>query len=181
MSRRFLFVVPTLSPLGPVHQLRLLIKYFASRQYEIHIATLDDDQFEHLPDTVTHAIRKSERRDTGIVLRLRRLIQKLKPELVHAWCQPAINFSGLALSDLESVRFVCTDLEAKLEPSFLARQFRRRLHRRPEKFSIPHEVLRRLKHKEGIRDHRLIVIPNACPRLEPGEFDGSFATTSTID
>ena len=53
----------------------------------------------------------------------------------------------------------------KIERSYLVRQFRRRMHRRPEKFSIPHPCLKSLKRKEGIREHRVIVIPNAYPRL----------------
>ncbi len=163
MSRRFLFVINSLFPLGPAQQFLLLARHLIVNDYDVHVAVLDNRENDPiLAGLNVHHLRKVEHRDSGLTLRLRRLIRKLKPDIVHSWCEPAISLCGAAMFELEDTRLISTELRINEEPSFLNKQLQRRFHCRPEKFTVPHPVLRDIKLRDGIRDHRLVVVPTAA-------------------
>ncbi len=169
MSRRILFVIESLFPLGPAQQLNLLARQLIFQEFDIHIVTLDDTSTQtsalvrsgftvHSLSKFTGAIT-SELSQAGA---LKALIDQLDPAIVHSWCGAANPVTGLALRGTESPRLVATELSQPPNSGFARSLALRKFFRRSEKLVVPHESLKQTLIERGTREHRIAVVPNAA-------------------
>ena len=168
MSRCILFVIDSLFPLGPAAVLSSFVRSLQrEHDFDVHIATLTSEnppiwQGDFAGATI-HPIRKRPQRDAGLPLRLRKLVRRLDPDIVHSWCGQSNTIAAIGLFRLDQSRFLSTELVLRQPQRFLERQIARRGHRRPEKLIVSHETLKIAAIENGIREHRLCVIPTGIP------------------
>ena len=170
MSRRILFVVDSLFPLGPALQLKVLAGALADSGADVHIVALDE-QWEtplsrHFPATTVYGLNKGIIRGSRQLIlapRLRKLIRSVKPDIVHGWCESASTIAAMSLCRLEKVRFFCTELWETPEKRLLQYLAGRWFARTPEAIVVPHDSLKEqlveVHHKPP---HLLRVIPNTA-------------------
>ena len=90
MSRKkILLVIPTLDRCGAEKQLTLLATHLPKEQFDVHVAVLTRDgpysadlRQAGIPCTV---IGKKGKISFSAYFRLKRLIQKFQPDVVHTW------------------------------------------------------------------------------------------------
>lgn len=169
VTRRILFVTDSLFPAGNAQSLHLLSSQLVEDGLEVHVATKCNDPFAgSLADGVvvhpdiTHSKRATNEFQAAIGLR--KLIKRIAPDIVHSWCGYSNHVSGLGLTMAgvhgRNVRFYSTELFQQPQATFVTGMARRRINRRPEKFIVPHESLGRSLKGQGIREHRIAVVPN---------------------
>ncbi len=113
MTQRILFVVKSLFPAGDAHQLQLLTSELAAHGWDIHIAVIDHDDLVE-PQWPAHAsihiLCQQRESRAAKTIRLRRLLQKLRPSIVHAW-----DFYSTVSSQLASVGMSVDQISTLLE------------------------------------------------------------------
>ena len=185
MTYRILFVTETLFSLGPAQQLQMLAKSLADRGHEIHVAVLGQRTTELAiwaesgitirylngdDKTPLHTMRDG----FYVVKQLRKLIRKIEPAIVHAWCGPAELLTLLATAEvswaeriglppLKKFRLICTELFLQPEKRFTRQYVENRLSNRVERMIVPHESAKNHLVENGYRELRISVIPNATP------------------
>ena len=177
MSRRILFVIDSYQPAGRALQLDLVTQAL-SQDFDVHIACLD---VEESPPRLTtandnrtfHFLGKQERRTLDspnsatvqitLVGRLRKLVGRLRPAVVHTWGQPTERVSLLACRRLrfETPRIISTELSLRPEKRFSLQLLDRRLSRNAERMIVPHESVKESLVEAGYRGPRITIAPNA--------------------
>lgn len=113
---RILFVSETLNPLGPAQPLLELVRVLTSRGWIVNVAVarcenltqwkqdwpcevfaLTQSAAEKSPAFARQRLRPASRSSVSAVLQLRKLIRRVRPEIVHAWCGTASWLSLVAV------------------------------------------------------------------------------------
>lgn len=178
MSRRILFVTESLFPLGPAQQLKILADALDIDQWDVHVAVLGEKTFEPVEWTEfgiqVYFLNGDDRTPLNtirdgffVVSELRKLIGKLEPEIIHAWCGVSELLTLLATQDipfgkrLRRFRLLSTELYRQPDRRFIRRRVEKRLAGRVEKRIVPHVSLKRQLLEKGVPDDQIEVIPNA--------------------
>lgn len=89
MKKRILEIIPTLDRCGAEKQLVLLARGLAREEFDVHVCVLTrsgpllaDLEEAGIPVTL---IGKRWKVDPSALVRLRRLVQELRPDLIHTW------------------------------------------------------------------------------------------------
>lgn len=170
MSRRFLYLAPSLFPLGPFRGMQPVADHFSRTGNDVHVAVLGDGDpaGTTFPHWELHNFPNRDRRRIHQIPAFRRLVKKLQPELVHAWGEPAGTVARLALGGMDHVRLFVSRFGIANEQIRGWSLAVRRLGKRPEKIIVPHPALTRHLVSQGEREHRIIVIPPAAlPPAQP--------------
>ncbi len=178
-EHRFLFVTDSQFPLGITRQMTCVARELASAGCEVHIASTEKNPTLRPGlsplGIVTHNIRHSEKRDLGQPFRLRKLVDSLRPNFVHAWGQNAVSLAGLGLgvrtrkSQSRELVFIASYFsKPKAKP--VARQlFEGKFCRAPDAILVSHdslcETLTQDRHWPGLDDEQFHVVPNAAQAL----------------
>ena len=89
MPRRILFTIDSLFALDtPAHQLALLTAGLAEKDFEVHVASLGDPRsvsHEFSPAVKLHFLARTKHRDWLLPRRIRSLVKRIHPNIVHAW------------------------------------------------------------------------------------------------
>ena len=164
MSQRILFVVKSLFPAGSAYQLHLLTGELALRGLDIHVAVMDQDcqgQLDFAPNVAIHVIGQQQERWVGKTERLRRLVQKLNPAVVHSW-----DFDSAVISQLATVGMSTQRVSTLLEiPHTRELWFRMtcQLMAKRTRLTVCHEQISQflIDHDFVPRSSPITVIPNA--------------------
>ena len=170
-QRRVLFVVDSLDRFGATRQIDLLTKGL-SNEFDIHIAVLglcretvsgkalaagssrlgpaasalplidnDDSRSFHFLGAPGSA--NNIRSLTRSGFRLRKLIQKLQPQILHAWCQPAERVVLSASIEFDSIQKFVTELYVRPSTNMTLEAIDRKLGTPVKHYIVPHEEVKK--------------------------------------
>ena len=169
---RLLFVTDSLDRFGATYQLNILTYELAS-SHELHVAVLgggheiptgleqkeDRRTFHFLGNSNSTGLSWRTMAQSG--MRLRELIQRLNPDVLHAWCHPADRIALAAATGIESMDLFVTELYQRPSTNMTTEAIDRKLARRVTKCIVSHEELRRSLLGQPYSDDQLSVIPSA--------------------
>ena len=177
-QKRVLFVIDLLDRFSATRQLDLLTQQLG-RDHDVHVAVLGSHtplptsvmadanqgaadgsrQFHFLGASSfeTHSFRTLFR--SG--LRLRKLIRQLKPDLIHAWCQPAERVTLAACAEFDSIRKFATELYVRPSTNMTMEAVDRRLGKPVEQYIVPHEKIRESLVGHQYVEEKISIVPGA--------------------
>ncbi len=172
MSKRILHVIPTLDQAGAEKQLCLLAAGLSRRGHDVHVCALtrsgpraEELREAGIPFTI---IGKRWKLDPQTYWRLRRLVARWKPDVVHTWMLAA-NAYGILAAAAFGVRARiasqrCVDPWKSAAQLAVDRFIARRAHR----VVVNSEGVRQFYLRHGLPAEKLEVIANAVAPAEPG-------------
>ncbi len=173
MSRaRLALIIPTMDRGGAEKQLTLLAENLPRDQYDVHVILLTRDgplsqrlRDAEIPVTL---IGKRWKADPTALIRLRRHLVRLKPDIVHTWLFAANSF-GRAAARLARVKRIMAS-ERCVDPWKTSKHFLvdRQLAKYTEAITTNSEGVRDFYVDNGIAEKLFHVIPNG---IEPAKFD----------
>ena len=185
-QQRLLFVVDALDRFGVTRQLDLLTSEI-SDDFDVHVAVLGDADTSHQETTslasssTIHALGKSNTSNVRTLaqsgFRLRKLIRKLEPNIVHAWCQPAERVTLAASAEFKSVRKFVTDLQLRPSTNMTMEAIDQNLGESVTQYIVPHEEVKKSLVSHQYDDDRISIVPNA---LGPSTVDREIARRKLI-
>ena len=164
MSLRLLLVIPTLVRGGAEKQLVLLARGLPRDQFDVHVCVLThsgpleaDLRAARIPVSL---IDKRWKLDPPAYFRLKREIQRLKPDIVHTWLFAA-NSYGRAAAAAAAVKHVIAG-ERCVDPWKTAVQLAidRYLARRTERIVTNSTGVKEFYVAKGLPAEKFVVIPN---------------------
>lgn len=170
---RLLLIIPTLVRGGAEKQLTLLATGLARDQFDVHVAVLTHSgPYEQtlreagIPVTV---IGKRWKIDPGSYFRLKSLIRKLRPDLVHTWLFAA-NAYGRQAALGAGVRHIIAG-ERCVDPwkSSVQLAIDRALAKRTERIVTNSSGVVEFYASRGLPAEKFVVIPNGIAAAPPGE------------
>jgi len=172
MTKKILHIIPSLDRSGAEKQLTLLAQSLPREEFEVHVCALTrggplaaDLQSAGIPATV---LGKRWKLDPHAFWRLWRLIQQLRPELVHTWLFAA-NAYGRAAGMLAGVKCLVA-AERCVDPwKSWELWFDRRLAKHTARIVANSQGVREFYIAKGIPAEKIEVIPNGIPPAPPWE------------
>ena len=166
-KQRVLYVVDALDRFGATRQLELLTSQICN-DFEVHVAVLgsaEADLSRFSASCTVHALGKSDtvnvRTLTQSGFRLRKLICKIEPNIVHAWCQPAERVTLAATVKFQSAAKFVTELQLRPTTNMTMEAIDRRLGEPVIQYIVPHEEVKASLVSHQYREDRITVVPNA--------------------
>ena len=185
-QQRLLYVVDALDRFGVTRQLGLLTNEISS-DFDVHVAVLGNSLESgsdalSLPASCTvHLLGKSDvsnfRTLAQTGFRLRKLIRKLEPNIVHAWCQPAERVTLAASLEFESVRKFVTELQLRPSTNMTMEAIDQRLGKSVVQYIVPHEEVKKSLVSHQYDQDRISIVPNA---LGPSTIDRVIARRKLV-
>ncbi|WP_144995825.1 glycosyltransferase [Polystyrenella longa] len=164
---RILYTIPTLDRSGAEKQLTLLASALPREQFDIHVATLTRngpylDNLRAAGIEVT-CLHKHWKLDPFTCWRLKQLIRKFQPDIIHSWMFTANFYARLAVSKKTTanrpvvvVSERCVDLWKGSDRHWIDRQ----LISRTDRLLANSEAVARFYREQGYQDKQVTVIPN---------------------
>jgi glycosyltransferase involved in cell wall biosynthesis len=159
---------------GATRQLDLLTGELTNN-FEVHVAVLDAESslaglFDANTTRAFHFLGASGpsnnvRSLTRSGLRLRKLIRKLQPNIIHAWCQPAERVALAASVDFNSAKKFVTELHVRPSTNMTMEAIDQRLGKDVVRYVASHEVVRQSLTSHQYREEKIEIIPSAIGRL----------------
>ena len=171
MKKRILEVIPTLDRAGAEKQLTLLAAGLPADEFDVHVCALtrggpllDDLEKADVPTTV---LGKRWKLDPSAFLRLKRLIAKLQPDLIHTWIFAA-NAYGRAAGAMAGVKCLVAG-ERCVDPWKGQRDLMvdRYLVRRTARIVTNSTGVVEFYVKHGLPREKFVVIPNGISPPKP--------------
>ncbi|QEG20581.1 glycosyltransferase [Mariniblastus fucicola] len=174
-QQRLLFVIDSLDRFGATRQLELLTGAIGD-DFDVHVAVLgpaqnspmfsvSNTEFHFLGTSLNQAI--SVRTLTRSGLRLRKLIRRLQPNIVHAWCQPAERVMLAASFDVDSVRKFVTELYVRPSTNMTFEAIDRRLGSPVLQYVVPHEEIKKSLVSHQYREDRISIVASSIGPSSP--------------
>jgi glycosyltransferase involved in cell wall biosynthesis len=168
MTMRIAFVIPTMDRGGAEKQLCLLAERLPRDQFDVHVLVLtrDGPRSERLRRSgiPVSLIGKRFRADPSALLRLRRELKRIKPDVVHTWLFAANSFGRAAARMARVPRIMAS--ERCVDPWKTGAQFfvDRRLAKCTEAITTNSSGVRDFYADHGIDPSLFRIIPNG---IEP--------------
>ncbi len=175
MSQRLLFVIDSLSRFGATRQLDLLTRELAS-DFDVHVAVLsvaEELPWTHDERRCIHFLGVDNRNDTLRSLtrsgfRLRKLVKKLEPSIVHSWCHVAQRVALSATHDIDSVSHFATEMYIRPSSNMTLEAIDRRLGMPVKQFVVTHDEIKKSLANIGYPENRISTIPSAIDHSVKG-------------
>lgn len=168
MTKRIVFVIPTMDRGGAEKQLCLLAENLPEDRFDVHVILLtrDGPRSQSLRDAgipVT-VIGKRFKADPSAFFRLRRQLKELKPDIVHTWLFAANSFGRAAAQAAKVPRIIGS--ERCVDPWKTAAHFLidRKLLKYTETITTNSVSVRDFYAAHGIDQNKFTLIPNG---IEP--------------
>ena len=171
MTVRVLEIIPTLVRGGAEKQLTLLAAGLPRDRFEVHVCTLTErgplEEEIRAAGLPYHHIGKSGKVDPRAYRRLRKLIQELRPDVVHTWLFAA-NAYGRQAALSAGVRKIIAG-ERCVDPwkSWPQLAIDRWLARRTSRIATNSSGVVEFYVRHGLPRDKFVVIPNGVPEVEP--------------
>ena len=177
-QKRILYVVDSLDRFGATRQLDLLTREI-SHDHDVHIAVLGGEdiiptcmtsedvsrQFHFLAASPTD--QPSFRTLTRSGLRLRKLLRRIEPAIMHAWCQPAERVALAAATEFESIRKFVTELHIRPSTNMTMEAVDQRLGRPVQQYIVPHAEVKKSLVTHQYPEEKISIAPNAIGSATP--------------
>ena len=178
--KRALFVIESLFDLGSARQLYPLAKEMVASDYEVHIGVVEVAPAEltrwealgisvHLIGTGGFSSPFS-RASFHAVLKLRKLIRQIRPDVVHGWCGMSqwLTLAGTEIGCPSSMRRYMTELSLQPEKLMFRQMYENRSSSGFDKFFVPHDVVKQQMIDHGCDRKRFEIVPNRAlvPELD---------------
>jgi glycosyltransferase involved in cell wall biosynthesis len=169
---RILEIIPTLVRGGAEKQLTLLAAGLPRERFEVHVSTLtlegplkEELEAAHIP---CHHIGKTGKIDPRAYFRLKDLIRRLQPDVVHTWLFAA-NAYGRQAALAAGVKGIIAG-ERCVDPwkSWPQLAIDRRLAKRTTRIATNSSGVVEFYAAQGIPYEKFVVIPNGAPPPSPG-------------
>jgi glycosyltransferase involved in cell wall biosynthesis len=172
MPIRLLLVIPTLVRGGAEKQLALLARGLPRSEFDVHVAVLThtgplEDQLRQAGIPVTQ-IGKRWKVDPAAYWRLKRLIQELRPEIVHTWLFAANAYGRQAAAAAGVKHIVAGERCVDSWKGSLHLAIDRWLARRTERIVTNSSGVREFYASRGLPAEKFTIIPNGICPFDPG-------------
>ncbi|MDO5553005.1 MAG: glycosyltransferase [Planctomycetia bacterium] len=171
VKKKILFIIPTLDRSGAEKQLVLLATGLPRDEFEVHVALLTrtgpltaDLDAAGIPWTL---IGKKRKISFSAYLRLKRLIRKLQPDIVHTWLFAANAYGRKAAFACRVPRVICGERCVDPWKSPLHFLIDRQLAKKTDTIAANSDGIRDFYVRHGLPADRFVVIPNAQPTPPP--------------
>ena len=175
MRLRILEIIPSLVRGGAEKQLTLLASGLPRDRFDVHVAVLTLDGPLHdqlreagIPVTLIH---KRWKVDPSAYLRLRRLITRLQPDLVHTWIFAANAYGRFAAKQAGVRAIVGGERCIDRWKSWRELVIDRHLVKYSKRIVTNSNGVREFYVSQGLPDDKFEVIPNGVPESAAGEPD----------
>ena len=161
-----LYVVDALDRFGVTRQLQLLVNAICN-DFDVHIALLGSsyDESTFADSCTVHVLGKSNTANARTLaqsgFRLRKLIRKIEPNIVHAWCQPAERVTLAVSAQFDSVHKFVTELQLRPSTNMTMEAIDRRLGKPVVQYIVPHEEVKKSLASHQYREDKISIVPNA--------------------
>jgi glycosyltransferase involved in cell wall biosynthesis len=170
-TRRILFIIPTLVRGGAEKQLSLLATGLDHHEFDVHVCALTaggpwatELADKEIPLTV---IGKRGKIDPIAYLRLRQLIKRLRPEIVHTWLFAANSYGRAAAISAGVPTIIASERCADRWKRWHELAMDRRLARRTHAIVANSQGVVDFYRERGIPTHKFRVIPNGISPARP--------------
>lgn len=171
MNRRILQVIPTLDRSGAEKQMCLLARGLAREGFDVHVCALtrggplrEELRAAGVP---TEVIGKRWRLDPRAWWRLRRHVERLRPDLVQTWLFAGNSYGRLAAILCGVPALVATERCVDPWKSGAELALDRLLARRTRRIVANSPGVRDFYAGRGLPEEKLVVIPNGVPPAAP--------------
>lgn len=170
MKKRILHLIPSLDRAGAEKQMSLLVRGLP-KDFDVHVAVLTRSgpllaELQAAGLSVTH-IDKRWKLDPWAYRRLKKLVAKLQPDLIHTWLFAA-NAYGRAAGIACGVKCLVAG-ERCVDPwkSWTDLTVDRLLARHTARIATNSSAVREFYVRHGLPEEKFVVIPNAVPPAPP--------------
>ena len=175
MTKRLVQLVPSLQRGGTQKQASLLAAGLDPKEFEVHVVVLNEDgplreniEEHELP---IHRIGRRTQVDPFAYLRLKRLIARLRPDLVHSWGAEANPYAQLVNTALGGGQPLVSGLRGTpFWQTGIRSAFDRYLARSTTRFVANGQGVKNFFIQRGLPEDRIKVIPNAVPTPNPSSY-----------
>lgn len=174
MSRRILFIIPTLDPHGSEKQLTLLASGLPRERFDVHVCALTrGGLFEAtlarsgIPVTVLH---KRWKIDPATYWKLKRHISHLRPDLVHTWLFAGNSYGRAAARQAGVRRIVASERCVDRWKMWHELAIDRRLARTTDRIVANSRAVRDFYVSHGIDSKKFAIIPNGVAQARQNPF-----------
>ncbi len=168
---KVLLLIPTLDRSGAEKQFTLLATRLPKDEFEVHAATLTrggpyeaDLRDAGIPLT---ALNKRMKFDPAALFKLRKLVRKLKPDVLHTWLFAANAYGRMAVGKAATTRVLVGERCVDLWKSGWQLQIDRLLSSRATRLIGNSAAVAQFYRQQGFPDERIVVIPNGVDVAEP--------------
>ena len=171
MKLRLCLIIPTLDEGGAEKQISLLARGLDRNEFEVHVIVLtrNGPREKELLDAgiPVHHIEKRSKLDPFAWLRLRKLLQQLKPDIVHTWLFAA-NAYGRTAALAAGVRVILGS-ERSVDPWKSGYQFwiDRAIAKRTQGLTANSQGTIDFYQQHGLNSNQFYLIPNGIEPISP--------------
>lgn len=174
---KLLLIIPTLDRSGAEKQLALLASGLDRDCFDVHVAVLtrsgpleDDLRHHKIPVTL---IGKKGKLDPFAYFRLKRLIRKFRPDIVHTWLFAANAYGRQAAFSCGVPVVICGERCVDPWKSRYHLMIDRHLAKKTDIIAVNSEGIRDFYVDKGLPPEKFVVIPNAVLPFERGSISKS--------
>ena len=171
MKRRILFIAPSLRLPVDFSQLRLLAAGLANRQFDVHIAATCDPvgSPNSIPQATIHSLgigrpqsqRRAAHQSIKLAAAIRRLLESLRPDIVHSLDVDARLEVAWASRQFPSAKRIETISNLGGPRTHIRQLIRNQIAPYDDTVVVPHEVLVEHLVDAGCPEKQIVVIPPA--------------------
>jgi glycosyltransferase involved in cell wall biosynthesis len=175
VTKRILHIVPSLEPRGTTKQVNLLVKGLPRDEFELRIVSLNctspvacglqQDGIKPI------SIRRRGQVDPRAFWKLRQLIRRLRPDIVHTWTFAANTYGRLAAIAAGGARIVASERHLDAWKSGLELAVDRRLAWRSDCIVVNSAAVRDFYVARGLPSAKIHLIPSGVLPAEPKSVD----------
>jgi glycosyltransferase involved in cell wall biosynthesis len=168
VTKRILHIIPTLDRSGAEKQLTLLATGLPAREFEVHVCALTRGGPLEEPlreaGIPTVVLDKARKLDPAAYLRLKRHIEKLRPDLVQTWIFAANSYGRAAALAARVPRLVASERCVDPWKAWHELTIDRWLARRTDRVIVNSSGVRDFYVGHGIDERKFVIIPGGvCP------------------
>lgn len=172
MTKRIVEIIPTLVQGGAEKQLALLAQGLTT-EFDVHVCTLTGsgpwEAVLRAAEIPIHSIQKRWKIDPGAFLRLRKLLQRLKPDLVHTWLFAANSYGRQAAFSSGVPHVVAGERCVDRWKVWHELAIDRYLARRTDRIVTNSRGVQAFYQEQGIPADKFTVIPNGIEAISPAQ------------
>lgn len=162
---RICHVLPSLQYHGAASQVKLLTELLPRDEFELHVVGLKGGPMI-FPGAKATTIGQSWSVDPGAFMRLRSLLRKLQPNIVHTW-QFAANTYGRAAARSAGVRHMIASERAVDDWKFWRENFLDRFYaQRSNRIIVNSQTVKAFYESKGISAEKISVIPGGVAIID---------------
>jgi glycosyltransferase involved in cell wall biosynthesis len=168
MMRRVLHITESLARTGAASQLLVLARGLAERGFEVHVAALGScgplAVELHAAGISTTELARRAAADPLVLYKLRRLVRRIRPNVLHAWDVSSAVYAHLAAKMGGAAKIFVARHEIDPLRTLMSARIDRRITQRAARLVASSEPIRRVwAHEIGVPSERIELVPPGVP------------------